>query len=231
MQRATDSTVSYTQAEDSEDRRGMIVYYVDQLLRRIAECPYDSIPQLFQHVTRGGPCQCQADVLRLFGGRIIFRHTCRRMNLVRRAVLNGEMDTAPADLRTWTEQERPEMDPPFRDYQYFWCPNLNSPTLFRYVTEDMEEEICRYPVVLYTDELFQETENDSGQMDTSLGDNMDSSEWFGVLDPIDVIRFWETADDNSPVNTDTEVSDNENSDEDWRRPPPINTSGLEWHYE
>ena len=123
------------------------------------------------------------------------------------------------------------MDPPFRDYQYFWRPNLNSPTLFRYVTEDMEEEICRYPVVLYTDELFQETENDSGQMDTSLGDNMDSSEWFGVLDPIDVIRFWETADDNSPVNTDTEVSDNENSDEDWRRPPPINTSGLEWHYE
>ena len=129
MQYATESTISYTQAEDSEDRQSMIAYYVDQLLRRIAEYPYDSIPQLFQYVTRGGPCLCPADVLRLFGGRIIFRHTCRRMNSVRRAVLNGEMDTMPVDLRTWVGSERPEIGPPYRGYRHFWCPNLNSPTL------------------------------------------------------------------------------------------------------
>ena len=153
------------------------------------------------------------------------------MNVIRRAAPNGEMDTMPVDLRMRTEEGRLEMDPPYRDYQYFWRPNLNSPTLFWYVTENMEEEIYRYPAVLYTDEFFQETENESGQTDTSLDYNMDSGEWFGVLDPIDVVRFWEATDDNSPVNTDTEVSKDESSDEDWRRPPPINTSGLEWYYE
>ena len=231
MQQTTDSTVSYAQAEDSEGRQSMIAYYVYQLIRRIAERPYDSIPQLFQHVTRGGPCLCPADVLRLFGGRIIFRHTCRRMNMVRRAVLNGEMDTAPVDLRTWAEQERPEINPPFRDYRYFWRPNLNSPTLFWYVAENMEEEIHRYPTVLYTDEFFQETGNERDQTDTNQNYNTDSGEWFGVLDQIDVVRFWEATDNSSPAHTDTEDSENESSDEDWRQPPPINTAGLEWHYE
>ena len=82
----------------------MITYYVEQILRRIVERPYDSISQLFQYATRGGPCLTPADVLRLFGGRIIFRRTRGRMSLIRRAVLNNEMDTIPADLRTWTER-------------------------------------------------------------------------------------------------------------------------------
>ena len=118
------------------------------------------------------------------------------------------------------------MDPPFRDYRYFWRPNLNSPMLFWYVTENMEEEIHRYPAVLYTDEFFQETENESGQTDTSLDYHTDGGEWFGVLGPIDGMRFWEATDNNSRVHTDAE-----SSDEEWRRPPPINTSGLEWYYE
>ena len=231
MQQTTESTVSYTEAEYSEGRQDMIAYYVDQLLRRIVERPYESIPQLFQYVTRGGPCLCQADVPRLFGGRIIFRRTCRRMNMVRRAVLNGEMDTVPVDLRTWTEQERPEMDPPFTDYRYFWCPVLYSSTLFWYVTENMEEEIYRYPAALDTDEFFQMTEDESGQTDTGLDYNIDSGEWFGVLDQIDVARFWEATDNNSPASINTETREDESSDEEWRRPPPINTSGLEWYYE
>ena len=153
------------------------------------------------------------------------------MNSIRRAVLNGEMDTAPVDQRMWTEEGRPEMDPPYQDYRYFWCPNLNSPTLFRQVTENLEEEIYRYPAVLYTDEFFQETESESGWTDASQSHEMDSGGWFGVLGPNDIARFWETANDNSPVNTDTGASENESSNEDWRQPPPINTSGLEWCYE
>ena len=175
MQQTTDSTVSYTQAEDSEVRQGMIAHYVDQLLRRIAECPYDSIPQLFQYVTRGGPCLCQADVLRLFGGRIIFRRTCQRMSMVRRAVLNGGMDTIPVDLRTWTEQERPVMGPPFRDYRHFWSPHLDSPRLFWYENGDMREEIYRYPAVLETDEFFQETDDESCQTDEAANSSMEES--------------------------------------------------------
>ena len=116
MQQTTDSTASYTQAEDQGDRQDMMAHYVDPILRRIVECPYDSIPQLFQYVTQGGPCLSPADVLRLFGGQIIFRQTCRRMSIVRRAALNHEMSAIPIDLRTWTEQDRPAMNPPYRDY-------------------------------------------------------------------------------------------------------------------
>ena len=231
MQQTTDSTVSYAQAEDSEDRQSMIEYYVDQLLRRIAECPYDSIPQLFQYVTRGGPCLCQADVLRLFGGQIIFRRTCRRMNLVRRAALNCAMDTVPVDLRTWAEQERPEMDPPFRDYRYFWRPNLNSPTLFWYETENMEEEIYRYPAVLDTDGFFQETGNSSQQTNTNLDDGMEGSDWFGAEGPINAEYFWEPPSESWITDTDRELLTDGSDDDDWRRPPPINAAGLEWYSE
>ena len=227
MQQTTDSTVSYTEAEYSEDRQNMIAYYVDQLLRRIVECPYDSIPQLFQHVTQGGPCQCQADVLRLFGGRIIFRRTCRRMNSVRRAVLNGEMSTIPVDLRTWVGPERPEMDPPYTDYRYFWCPVLYSPTLFWYATEGMEEDICRYPAVLDTDDFFRETEDESLQTDGTTEDDAKESEWFGVLSPISDEYFWELYSETWQTIPEEESNQDESDDEEWRRPPPINTSGLE----
>ena len=231
MGQATDTTASDTESEDQAGRQSMIEYYVDQLLRRVVECPYDSVPQLFQFVTRWGPCLSQADVLRLFGGQIIFRRTCRRMNMIRRAVLNDAMDTVPVDLRTWTEQEQPEMDPPFTDYQHYWRPNLGGSALFWYVVEDMEQEISRYPALLYTDEFFQETENESEQTDMSLNNHTDNEEWFGVLGPIVGMRFWEATDDSGPAHTDAESSNEESSDEEWRRPPPINTSGLEWYYE
>ena len=223
--------MSYTQAETDDTRRDMIAYYVDQLLRRVVECPYDSIPQLFQHVTRGGPCLCPADVLRLFGGRLIFCRTCRRMNVIRRAALNNAMNTAPVDLRTWTGRERPEMDPPFRDYRYFWCPILNSPTLFWYEKENMEEEIYRYPAVLDTDGFFQETENSSQQTDASADDGAEDSDWFEMEGPIDTEHFWEPPNESWITDTDREIPTDESDDENWRRPPPINTTGWEWFYE
>ena len=151
MQSTTDSAASYTQAEDPVGRQDMIKYYTDQVLRRVVGRPNDSIPQLFPHAARGGPCLTPADVLRLFGGRIIFRHMCRRMSLSRRAVLNAELDTIPLDLRTWTTSEPPAMGPPFRDCRDLWCPHLDSPALFWYEASGMEEEICRYPAVLDTD--------------------------------------------------------------------------------
>ena len=97
----------------------------------------------------------------------------------------------------------------------------------------MEEEICRYPTVLGTDEFFQETENESDRTDAGLDNSVDSGEWFGVLGPVDVdvVRFWEATNDNVPSSSDAEVSEDGSSDEEWRRPPPVNTSGLEWFYE
>ena len=227
MQQTTESTVSYTQAGDSEDRQSVIAYYVDQIIRRIAECPYDSIPQLFQHVTRGGPCQSQADVLRLFGGRIIFRQTCRRMNSIRRAALNGEMGTMPVDLRTWDGPERPVMDPPYTDYRYFWRPVLHSQTLFWYATDGMEEEICRYPAVLGTDDFFCDTEDESPQTDAAT----EGGDWFEALNPIGDEYFWGRHSEEGQTAVEEEPSEEGSDDEEWRQPPLINTSGPEWYYE
>ena len=175
------------------------------------------------------------------------------MNLVRRAVLNGKMDTAPVDLRTWTEQERPEMDPPYRDYQYFWCPQLNSPTLFWYKKENMEEEIYRYPAVLSTENFFDETEDGSCQTDGGMDDNMEGSEWFQSMGQMEAEYFWELLNGDGQTGEEEEVKDersgyedgrhlpqfnmeedgyeNESDNEDWRQPPSINTMGHEWFYE
>ena len=153
------------------------------------------------------------------------------MNLIRRAVLNNEMDTVPVDLDTWTEWEQPGLDPPRQDRRGLWCPHLNSQEMFWYEVLGMEEEICRYPAVIGTDEFFQETEDESCQTDVSLNNGVDSGEWFGVLDPISVARYWEVSDDRDSMNMDAESSEDEGGNEDWRRPPPINTMGLEWFYE
>ena len=233
MQQTTDSTIAYTQAEDPEDRQAMITYYVDQIIGRIVERPYDSIPQLFQYAVRGGPCLTPADVLRLFGGRIIFCRTCRRMNLIRRAALNNEMETIPVNPEIWTGWGQQAEDSPNQDHRDLWCPHLDDPELYWYEVRGMEEEICRYPTVLGTDEFFQETENESDRTDAGRDYSVDSGEWFGVLGPVDVdvVRFWEATNDNVPSNSDAEVSEDGSSDEDWRRPPRVNTSGLEWYYE
>ena len=231
MQLTTDSTVSYTQAEDPAVRQDMITYYVDQIIGRLVERPHDSVPQLFQFAVRSGPCLTPADVLRLFGGRIVFRRTCRRMNLIRRAVLNDEMDTVPVDLDTWTEWGQPGLDPPQQDRRGHWCPQLGSQEMFGYELPGMEEEICRYPAVIGTDELFQETEDESYQTDVSLINYVDSGEWFGVLDPISVVRSWEEPDISDLMDQEAVSSEDEDGSEEWRRPPPINTAGLEWFYE
>ena len=142
------------------------------------------------------------------------------------------MDTTPADLRTWVGSERPEMDPPYRDYRYFWCPNLNSPALFWHVTEDMEEEIYRYPAAQDTDDFFYETEDECYQTDGTMSGNMEESEWFGALDPVNNELFWGPYSESWQTITDEEAEDgNGSDDEEWRRPPPINTSRSEWYYE
>ena len=98
----------------------------------------------------------------------------------------------------------------------------------------MEEEIYRYPAVLGTDEFFQETENESSQTNSDLYGTAGSGEWFGVLDTINAVRFWESpvaTDENNTMNRDEESSEEGEGDEHWSRPPPINTEGPEWFYE
>ena len=253
MEQTTDSTVSYTQAEYPGDRQDVIAQYVDRIIRRITERPYDSVPQLFQHVALDGPCQNPADVLRLFGGRIIFCHTCRRMSIIRKAVLNNETDAMPVELRMRTERGQPGLDPPFTDYRHFWCPHLDSPRLYWYEVEGMREEIYRYPAVLNTDSFFDETEEDSCQTSGGTDDDVECSEWFQPMGPIGAEYLWGPPPDSrrtdtdeeendersgsvngrqlSQINMNEEVNQDESDNEDWSHPPPVNTMGLEWFYE
>ena len=216
----------------------MIAHYVDLITKRIAGRPYDSIPQLFQHVAQGGPCQSPADVLRLFGGWIIFCHTCRRMSILRKAALNDELDTMPIELRARAERGQPGLVPPFTDFRHFWCPHLDSPRLYWYEVEGMKDEIYRYPAALSTDDFFNETEDDSCQTDGGTDNGMEGSEWFQSMGPIgddeevnDERSGSEDGRHLSQINMEGEVYENKSDNEDWSQPPSINTMGHEWFYE
>ena len=191
MEQSTDSTKSDSEAPDAEDRQRMIYFSVDELMLRIVEHPYDSALQLFQYVTLGGPCLTQEDVLPLSGGRLVFRRTCRRINLIRRAARRGEMHTIPVDLRRWVELARPEMDPPYRDYVDWRRPHQDSEQMFWRDVPGTEEELARFPA------------------------QQDAVEFYGLSE-----------DGSRPSD-----ADGDTEDDDWSRPPPINTMGAEWFYE
>ena len=93
------------------------------------------------------------------------------------------------------------------------------------------EEIYRFPAVLDTEGFFQETENSGQQTDANTGDDVEDSDWFETEGPIDSEHFWELPNESWETDSDREIPTDESDDENWRRPPPINTTGLEWFYE
>ena len=220
MEQSTESARSDTDAPDMEDRQSMIGYYVDEITQRLVEYPYESVPQLLQFVAQWGPCATMEEVLHLFGGRRIFIRPCHRMNLIRGAVLRGDLESAPADLRRWIEMERPEMGPPYCDSQDWWAPHLDSAQTFWHNMQAMDEEIIRYPTLMecYTDEYFGETTDESWPMEKD-GDENDGRN--GNEDERQLPQ----------TNANEEGQEDQSDDEEWRRPPPINTMGLEWFYE
>ena len=142
------------------------------------------------------------------------------MNLIRGAVLRGELDTAPVDLRRWVEMGRPDMDPPYHDYRDWWVPHIDSAQTLWHNMPEMDAEIVRYPTQMgyNTDEYFRETSGESGQMDTDdeMNDERSGSEVGGQQ----VHNNWTG-----------EVQEGESDNDDWSRPPPISTMGPEWFYE
>ena len=235
---SSDSTISDGDAPELRDRQGMIEYYVDELILRMVENPCDSTPQLFRHITQYGPCVEPGHVLHIFGGGIIFRQTCDRLILIRDAALRGTLSRIPMDLARWMGPEQPDLEPPFYDFRSLWCPHPNDRFLFWYegvlsLQPGMYRSITRYPTHTDTDEFFAYIEEDMYPTDTNADDEAEDSDWFGVLDTIDAVRFWEApvaTDDGNTMNWDEESSENEEGDEHWSRQPPINTGGSEWFY-
>ena len=173
---SSESTISDDSAPDHADRQSMIEYYVDELIIRIIESPLDSIPQLFRHITRFGPCVDPAHVIHIFGGSIIFRRTCERMNLIRDAVLRDALGAAPVDPRLWGGVARHQLAPPFHDFRPWWCPHLYDRDLFWYegilaTHPGVHRDIIRFPVHTDTEDYFHNEEEDCYPTDT------DTDEW------------------------------------------------------
>ena len=130
MDDTSESTRSYHINWSKESRQGAINYYVNELLTRLIERPLESIPDLFWYLQQGGPCPEGEDLLHLFGGRQILLRTCRRMNIVRRAVLQGELENLPIDLGNWGGRE-PRGDGSTRnEFIDWWEPHIDDPKLF-----------------------------------------------------------------------------------------------------
>ena len=112
------------------------------------------------------------------------------------------------------------MDPPYCDYQDWWVPHLDSAQTFWRNMQAMDEEIIRYPTWMecYSDEYFGETTDESWPMEND-GDEND-----GRSGNEDERQLPQT-------NANEEGQEDQSDDEEWRRPPPINTMGLEWFYE
>ena len=142
-------------------------------------------------------------------------------------------------LARWMGPEQPDMEPPFYDFRNLWCPHPNDRFLFWYegvlsLQPGMYRSITRYPTHTDTDEFFAYIEEDMYPTDTNADDEAEDSDWFGVLDTINAVRFWEApvaTDDGNTMNWDEESSENEEGDEHWSRQPPINTGGSEWFYD
>ena len=85
--------------------------------------------------------------------------------------------------------------------------------------------------MLDTDDFFCETGDESLQTDGATDDDIEESDWFGVLSPIGDEYFWELYSEDWQAVIEEESNEDGSDDEEWRRPPPINTSGPEWYYE
>ena len=194
---STESTISDENVPDQTDRQSMIEYYVDELITRIIERPLDSIPQLFRHVTEFGPCVEPAHVLHIFGGSIIFRRTCERMNLIRDAALRDTLDAAPVDPRLWGGAERDQLSPPFHDFRPWWCPHIYDRTLFWYegilgTHPGMYRDIVRFPVHTDTEEYFRYEEEDRYPTDTEM------DEWPQTLNIMDGNWHYDNMEEDNP---------------------------------
>ena len=206
MEDSTESTRSQTAHWTQQGRQSITNYYVNEIMTRLVEHPYASVPDLFQYMQMGGPYMGEEELLDLFGGRDMLVRTCRRMNIIRRAVLNGELGNLPVDLGNWRGGEPRGTGRERNEYIDWWTPHLEGGDVFWYTMEGMENEIIRYPSWPDTDhfpgmpaeEQMEETESES----TSHG-------WIQMLMPQD--WYWE-ADPEANLPDDEEMNESEDDD-------------------
>ena len=83
----------------------MLDYYVAEMLHCVQDDPWISIPGIWKYITQGGPCVRPRGVMHLFGGMGQFKRTCRRLDVVRWAVIKHREDELPLGQEFQTSQE------------------------------------------------------------------------------------------------------------------------------
>ena len=163
-----------------ESRQGAINYYANELMARLIENPFESIPDPLEFLQRGGPRPDENELIHLFAGRSILLRTCRRMNIIRRAALQGVLESLPIDLGNWGGR-RPLGDGSTRDEYTDWrAPHLDGQDLFWRSIPNMEQDIPRRPTNADADDYFA-TPADDRSMETSG----ESDGWIQMLMPQD----------------------------------------------
>ena len=81
------------------DREGLVDHYVTPVLQQLTRQPYSSAPGMMRMLPRAGPFTDKQEIPEVCRGRGNSPATIRRMNAVRRAALEGSLDSLPAATR------------------------------------------------------------------------------------------------------------------------------------
>ena len=123
MTESTRSTLSY---ESRVDSQSMLDHYVREMPDCLREDPWSSTPEIWAYITSGGPCARPKGVMHLFAALKQFRRTCRRMDVLRWAVIMKREDELPLGQEPQTLEEiHARTDVNRRDECMLrWCPDI-----------------------------------------------------------------------------------------------------------
>ena len=148
----------------------MLDYYVKEMLDSVREDPWISTAGIWEYITSNGPCVRPRGVMHLFGGIRQFRRTCRRMNILRWAAIEGREDELPLGQETQTYEEIcRRIDENRRDAYLLWrAPDIwnSEPYDEEHRNFNLEGELCYRPSQDDSDHFF---EPESGDEEPSCG--------------------------------------------------------------
>ena len=121
----TETTVSTLSRESDQNVQSMVDHYISEIIDHIIDDPHITIPKILQTIAQHGPCPSQKDVIHLFGGKKIFKKTCRRMEIIRWAAATDQLEMLPLADESQSENEIQHkiMHGIRADYLKWWAPS------------------------------------------------------------------------------------------------------------
>ena len=152
MEISVETTASSEQSHS--ERQSMVDFYVGRMVRFVADNPLGPTAQIMEDAIEQGPLWDKKEILQLFKGAKIFKETCRRMEVIRRAALEGRLSSIPVELRWEPYPETDPLEPPYQDFSQWWSPQFYGNRMFGYTIPAQVPEVPRYPSQCNTDEYF-----------------------------------------------------------------------------